>query len=405
MRVAFSVRRLSSASRSSSFPPRGSATESSLDAADSSSAGTALIGAQLQQERNFSAPMFRSRGGFGSSWSHQHERQTTANLTSSTSSLAATAAWQASVVNAESSQVEEWLAALHQVDAEARGLCTDLLTRHPTLLWKDAQRTTGVVQALVDATRQRQLKRPYFMQDTHVLALVDRYTPESLRARLSELHRLVWQKLDDSNVTSLFTSRTSLDLLDLDAKALALKAQALRALIPEFLPSTVLRGCPELLDVQVDDLPSYIHRAGNVLVVGAHVTTELVGVNNVVIVRCKVPSDQVMAPTAGASASGPAAATTPSAVATAGRLLRTARCGAQQLLHEQARAAHGVAAAREVVRVFCNSRQLVFAGGEQVEVRVEDPSKAQEDLSAACRMAVLQRLSVGGQATAGARCA
>jgi hypothetical protein len=63
-----------------------------------------LLGAQLQQERGFSAPMFRSRG-VGSSWSVQHERQTTVSLTSSTTSLAATAAWQASVFNAESSQV------------------------------------------------------------------------------------------------------------------------------------------------------------------------------------------------------------------------------------------------------------------------------------------------------------
>jgi hypothetical protein len=39
-------------------------------------------------------------------------------------------------------------------------------------------------------------------------------------------------------------------VLDLDAKALALKARALQALVPEFLPSTVLRACPELLDVQ-----------------------------------------------------------------------------------------------------------------------------------------------------------
>ncbi|EFJ43072.1 hypothetical protein VOLCADRAFT_121463 [Volvox carteri f. nagariensis] len=319
--------------------------------------GTDVGNSALQQECGL---RIASRGGFGSSWSMQHERQSTASLTSSTSSLAATAAWQASVANAESSQVEDWLAALHQVDAEARGLCSGLLARHPTLLWKDAQRTTGVVQALLDANRQRQLMRPYFMQDAHVLALVDRYTPESLRARLSELHRLVWQKLDDSNVAALFVSRTSLDMLDLDAKALALKAQALRALIPEFLPSTILRGCPELLDVQVDDLPTYVHRAGDVVVIGAQVGVELVGTNNVVV----------------------------------------------QLLHEHACAARGDSMeAREVVQVFCNSRQLVFAKGEQVEVRVEDPNKAQEDLSAACRMAVLQGLAIASQASAGVRCA
>lgn len=224
-----------------------------------------------------------------------------------------------------------------------------------------------------------------------------RYTPESLRARLSELHRLIWMKLDDSNVSSIFSNRTSLDMLDLDAKALALKAQALRALIPEFLPSTVLRACPELLDVQVGDLPGHIHRAGVVVVVGLNVDLELVGANNFVIVRSKVvPSVAEMTDAAKASA------------ASAGRLLRTARCGAQQLLHEQARAGRGgtaSAAPREIVKVFCNSRQLVFAGGEHVEVRVDDPDKAQEDLSAACRMVVLQRLSIAGQAAAGLRCA
>ncbi|GLC39947.1 hypothetical protein PLESTB_001818600 [Pleodorina starrii] len=398
MRVAFSVRRGFSASRASCLSQRGSSIESSLENQETSSAcNNLLLGAQLQlqQERGFSAPMFRPRSPV-SAWSLQHERQTTASLTSSAASLAATAAWQASVQSAESTQVEDWLAALHQVDAEARGICSGLLSRHPTLLWKDAQRTTGVVQALVDATRQRQLLRPYFMQDTHILALVDRYTPESLRARLSELHRLVWQKLDDSNVASLFASRTSLDMLDLDAKALALKAQALRALIPEFLPSTVLRGCPELLDVQVDDLASYVHRAGDVVVVGENiVSVEFVSANNVVIVRSKVPL------AGGSPAAANAAAAIPAA--TAGRLLRTARCGAQQLLHEQTRAASS--SSREVVRVFCNSRQLVHVGGEQAEVRVEDPNKAQEDLSAACRMAVLQRLSIAGQATAGVRCA
>lgn len=53
-------------------------------------------------------------------------------------------------------------------------MCSGLLSRNPTLLYRDAVRTTGVVQALVEATRQRHLLRPYHMQDAHVLALVDR---------------------------------------------------------------------------------------------------------------------------------------------------------------------------------------------------------------------------------------
>ncbi|KAG2440422.1 hypothetical protein HYH02_010309 [Chlamydomonas schloesseri] len=351
-----------------------------------------------------------------SPWTLQHERQSTAALASSSSSLAAAAAWQASVQQSESTLVEDWLAAMHQVDAEARNLCSGLLSRNPTLLYRDAARTTGVVQALVEATRQRHLLRPYHMQDAHILALVDRYTPESLRARLSELHRLVWQKLDDSNTPALFAARTSLDMLDLDAKALALKAQALRALIPEFLPSTVLRACPELLDVQVDDLPQHVRRAGDVVVVGAHTQAELVAPNNVVIVRSRViepvqaqqPQPQAAAGGYGASGlaspgSSPPLPVSPFAAAAAGRLLRTARCGAAALLRDTAPATSGAAAAasREVTKVFCNTRQLVYAAGEAVEVRVEDPHKAQEDLSAACRMAVLQRLSLAGQASGG----
>lgn len=35
----------------------------------------------------------------------------------------------------------------------------------------------------------------------------------------------MWQKLDDSNTPALFAARTSLDMLDLDAKALALKVR------------------------------------------------------------------------------------------------------------------------------------------------------------------------------------
>lgn len=298
-------------------------------------------------------------------------------------------------------------------------MCSGLLSRNPTLLYRDAVRTTGVVQALVEATRQRHLLRPYHMQDAHVLALVDRYTPESLRARLAELHRLVWQKLDDSNTPALFAARTSLDMLDLDAKALALKAQALRALIPEFLPSTVLRACPELLDVQVDDLPHHVRRAGDVVVVGAHTQAELVAPNNVVIVRSKVLEQQQPSAT-GASGAGTlaspgssppvpvspfaaaAAAAGASSGMAAGRLLRTARCGAQALLRDSAPASGaGAMMSREVTKVFCNTRQLVYAAGDQVEVRVEDPHKAQEDLSAACRMAVLQRLSLAGQASTG----
>ncbi|KXZ56142.1 hypothetical protein GPECTOR_1g120 [Gonium pectorale] len=362
---------------------RGPCTEAPVELA------AVANGVQLQQERFFSAPMFRSRASSSSPW--QLERHTgTAHLTSAASGLAATTAWQASVVNAESSQVEDWLAALHMIDAEARGLCTDLLARHPTLLWKDPQRTAGVVQALVDATRARELLRPYATQDAHVLALIDRYTPETLRARLSELHRLVWQKLDEENVAALFKSRIALDVLDLDAKALALKAQALRVLVPEFLPSTVLRACPELLDVQVDDLPGCVVRAGNVIIVGKGVSAELVGANNVVIVRSKTVAATTMPSTLAPAMNAAASA----GAATAGRLLRTARCGAQQLLNERARSMAGGDAQREVVRVFCNSRQLVYVSGESMEIRVEDPDKVQEKLSAACRMAVLQCLPV-----------
>ncbi|KAG2446246.1 hypothetical protein HXX76_000838 [Chlamydomonas incerta] len=414
MRAALSLTRRVSArgASASALSPRGSAESSELSEA---------CNAALQaQERAFSSGgMLRMRAS-SSPWTLQHERQSTAALASSSSSLAAAAAWQASVLQSESTLVEDWLAAMHQVDAEARNVCSGLLSRHPTLLYRDATRTTGVVQALVEATRQRHLLRPYHMQDTHILALVDRYTPESLRARLSELHRLVWQKLDDSNTPALFAGRTSLDMLDLDAKALALKAQALRALIPEFLPSTVLRACPELLDVQVDDLPQHVRRAGDVVVVGAHTQAELVGPNNVVIVRSKVLEQQQSASAAGTAsaaamaspgsspplpvspfAAAAAAAGAPGGMA-AGRLLRTARCGAQALLRDSApTSAATMTPSREVTKVFCNTRQLVYAAGDTVEVRVEDPHKAQEDLSAACRMAVLQRLSLAGQASTG----
>jgi hypothetical protein len=71
--------------------------------------------------------------------------------------------------------VEDWLAALHMVDSESRAVCMGLLKRNPELLWRDAQRTAGVVAALVEHTRQRNLMRPYTWQDSHVLALVDRY--------------------------------------------------------------------------------------------------------------------------------------------------------------------------------------------------------------------------------------
>ena len=34
-----------------------------------------------------------------------------------------------------------------------------------------------------------------------------RYTPESIKARLAETHRTVWNRLDDANVAALFTAR------------------------------------------------------------------------------------------------------------------------------------------------------------------------------------------------------
>ncbi|GFR41425.1 hypothetical protein Agub_g2111 [Astrephomene gubernaculifera] len=382
--AANNARRLVAAAQ---FSPRCAVSESNVEIPNVFIASGGLQAAQM---REFSSPMFRPRPFSGPSWQHEAARQATANLTSTTSSLAAAAAWQASVVNAESSQVEDWLAALHQIDSEARGLCSGLLSRNPTLLWKDPTRTAGVVQAIVDAIRQKHLLRPYFMQDAHVLALADRYTPEGLRARLSELHRLVWQKLDDADVTSLFASRTSLDMLDLDAKALALKAQALRALVPEFLPSTILRSCPELLDVQVDDLPSHVRRAGDTVILGANVHVQLS--NNMVTVRTKV----LPKPSPTAQTTSSAASTVGTAIA--GRLLRTARCGAQQLLKEHDNA---VGTTREVVREFSNGRQLIYAAGEQVEIRFDDPDKAQEATGASCRMTAPQSLATAAKATAG----
>ncbi len=156
-------------------------------------------------------------------------------------------------------------------------------------------------------------------------------------------------------------------------------------LVPEFLPSTVLRACPELLDVPLEDLPAYVRRAGDVVIIGANTTAELVDVNNVVVVRCRQPPS-------------PAASFTSSFTPSAGRLLRTARCGAQQLLQEEA----APSAAPEVVRVFCNTRSLVFATPEGVELRVEDPTKSQEDLgatSAVPGMAALKGTSSSAVAT------
>lgn len=306
--------------------------------------------------------------------------------------MAAAAAWTTAVQHQEAHQVEDWLTALHQVDSDTRSVCQGLLARHPDLVWRDPTKISACVQVLVDATRQRHLLKSWMTTDANILAIADRYTPEGLRSRLADVHRQVWQKLDDANVTSLFAPRSSLDMLDLEARALARKAERLRLLVPEFLPSTVLRACPELLDVPLEDLPAYVRRAGDVVIIGANTTAEVVDVNNVVVVRCRQPPS-------------PAASFASSFTPSAGRLLRTARCGAQQLLQEQASPTQiggSASAAPEVVRVFCNTRSLVFASPEGVELRVEDPTKSQEDLgatSAVPGMAALKGTSSSAVAT------
>lgn len=72
--------------------------------------------------------------------------------------------------------MDEWLLRLQLVDEEARVVCAGLLHRHPALLYAEdgPARVTATVQVLLDATRQRQLLRPWFMQDAQILAIVDR---------------------------------------------------------------------------------------------------------------------------------------------------------------------------------------------------------------------------------------
>jgi hypothetical protein len=64
---------------------------------------------------------------------------------------------------------------LQLVDEEARSVSSGLLNRHPVLLYADPHKVTAIVQVLVQATRQRNLMRPWFMQDAQILAIVDRW--------------------------------------------------------------------------------------------------------------------------------------------------------------------------------------------------------------------------------------
>ena len=72
-------------------------------------------------------------------------------------------------------QVDDWVLCLQLVDEEARAVCAGVLNRNPALLYADPHKVTAIVQVLVQATRQRNLLRPWFMQDTQILAIVDRW--------------------------------------------------------------------------------------------------------------------------------------------------------------------------------------------------------------------------------------
>lgn len=271
--------------------------------------------------------------------------------------------------------MDEWMLRLQLVDEEARAICAGLLHRHPALLYAEdgPARVTATVQVLLDATRQRRLLRPWFMQDAQILAIVDRYAPEALRARLSELHRHVWEELDSADVGSLYTARSCLDFLDLDARSLARKAAKLRELVPEFLPSTVLRGCPELLDVLPEELPRHIHRAGDVVVVGTNVRAEMQPGSGKVVVTA-LPPPPARSPLLAARG-----------VANAGA------------------ASSSAPAPPQVVRVFSNSRLLVYANGHEADVRFEDPCKTQQDLAAPGHLATHRMCRVGADAYFGSR--
>lgn len=294
-------------------------------------------------------------------------RQARAQMVTSSNAQAASAVVAATPVVTEGQMVDDWVLCLQLVDEEARAVCSGVLNRNPALLWADPHKVTAVVQVLVQATRQRNLLRPWFMQDAQILAIVDRYTPDALRARLNELHRHVWEELDSADCGSLYAARSTRDFMDLEAKALAMRAVKLRELVPEFLPSTVLRAAPELLDVLPEELPRYIHRAGDVVVVGANVRAEV----------------QLQSPAAGGQHVVVVSAVAPPASRSA---LLAARHGGA--------AVAAPPAPPQVVRVFSNTRCLVYADSRAADVRVEDPCKAEEQMVAAGQLAVLHMCRV-----------
>lgn len=172
----------------------------------------------------------------------------------------------------DSDMVEEWLQQLVTLkDADARAQAEALLSRHPHLLWHPSpSRVTRTVQVLSEAIRERGLMRQWFFNDRTVLQLCDRYQPDALRKRLAVMHASVWEHLDDEAtvVLAFQAGRASLDLLDLDARALAAKAHKLRCLVPHFMPSTLLRALPELQDIEPEEINRSVQRAGLVVALG-----------------------------------------------------------------------------------------------------------------------------------------